>query len=458
MFCGRTKSVMWLFVGALAMALVAQQAQAEIEFGIPEPMQAPFNEGGGYAYPWLTGDDLTMYFGSTAPGSAGGSDISYSTRSSIGATWSTPINLGETINTELSETFPSMTADRLELYFQRTSDPFTHADGEIYVSKRAAVTDPWGLPETLELNSDVRDASPHISSDGLTLYFDSTRPAPDVDYEFNTWVASRSSRSEPFGEPERFFAGLGFVTDDGLTHLFSTGPVGAGSLAVPNYGTDDIYMRTRESITAEFGPVTHLGAPVNSSGLDCCVALGISDSTLYLTSSRPGAPTDGLLGFVNMWQAPIAEAVSVDVKPGSEPTPINLNSKGVLPVAILSTEEFDARQVDVETLLFGDPLLIADGKSPVSALRGKFEDVDDDGLDDLTLKFSMRELLNNEVLGIDTVEGYLAGQTVEGVQFAGRDLVQIVGKGPTIPEPASLLLMLTGLTALALNSKKSFTR
>ena len=130
----------------------------------------------------------------------------------------------------------------------------------------------------------------------------------------------------------------------------------AAYYGVPNYGGDDLYIRTRESTTEDFGPLTNLGTPVNSSGIgDCCAEFGILDSTFYFTSTRPGGPDSGLFGFINIWQAPIAESVPVDIKPGGGTAPINLKSKGVLPVAIYTTDEIDATQIDPETLLFGDP-------------------------------------------------------------------------------------------------------
>ncbi len=45
----------------------------------------------------------------------------------------------------------------------------------------------------------------------------------------------------------------------------------------------------------------------------------------------------------------------VDIKPGSFPNSVNLNSNGVLPVAILGTADFDVNDVYVDSLLFGDP-------------------------------------------------------------------------------------------------------
>ena len=43
---------------------------------------------------------------------------------------------------------------------------------------------------------------------------------------------------------------------------------------------------------------------------------------------------------------PRARKVTIDIKPGSDPNSINLGSAGVIPVAILSSEAFDATTVD----------------------------------------------------------------------------------------------------------------
>lgn len=46
-------------------------------------------------------------------------------------------------------------------------------------------------------------------------------------------------------------------------------------------------------------------------------------------------------------------AINIDIKPGSFPNGINRKSKGVIPVAILSTENFDASSIAPSTVAFG---------------------------------------------------------------------------------------------------------
>ncbi len=140
----------------------------------------------------------------------------------------------------------------------------------------------------------------------------------------------------------------------------------------------------------------------------------------------------------------------IDIKPGSFPNSINLKSKGVLPVAILGTDVFDVTEVDIDSLRFGDPLLINNDETAVRPLRSAYEDVSGDGLLDLILKFSIAKMVAFEVLGMDTAEGRLTG-FLDGTSFAGMDSIRIVppngSKGNSlqvsaVPEPTTSALAL----------------
>jgi hypothetical protein len=115
-------------------------------------------------------------------------------------------------------------------------------------------------------------------------------------------------------------------------------------------------------------------------------------------------------------QAP-AEEVSIDIKPTSCPNPLNLKSNGVVPVAILGTDELDVQQIDLTTIM----LSCEDVEVGIEPLRWAYEDVatpfegqlcdchtlGPDGYLDLTLKFSATELaaLVEEL-------GFVEGETV----------------------------------------------
>jgi hypothetical protein len=108
----------------------------------------------------------------------------------------------------------------------------------------------------------------------------------------------------------------------------------------------------------------------------------------------------------------VVEDVEIDIKPGSFPNSINLGSRGVVPVAILSEDDFDASEVDPATVTFAD----------ASPVRWALEDVDNDGDVDMILHFKIQEL----ALDASSTEATLIGTTQSGVNFAGTDSVRIV--------------------------------
>lgn len=109
--------------------------------------------------------------------------------------WSTPTVIVAT-TTGSDEEEASFTLDRLELYYRST---FGVGDSNLYVSRRASITDPWGVPSLItELNTTDDDLNPAISADGLTLWFSSDRP-PSMSYDL--WVSTRPDRTAQWSPP-----------------------------------------------------------------------------------------------------------------------------------------------------------------------------------------------------------------------------------------------------------------
>ena len=107
--------------------------------------------------------------------------------------------------------------------------------------------------------------------------------------------------------------------------------------------------------------------------------------------------------------------VEIDIKPGSDPNSINLKSKGVVPVAVLSND-FAASTVDPETVEFA-------GADPV---RWTLEDVDRDGDMDMLFHFKTQDLS----LTASSTEATLTGDTSDPTNphIIGTDTVNIVPK------------------------------
>ena len=109
--------------------------------------------------------------------------------------------------------------------------------------------------------------------------------------------------------------------------------------------------------------------------------------------------------------------VAIDIKPGSFPNSINLKSKGVIPVAILSTNSFDASSVDPSTVAFGP------GGAGIAHIAGHINDVNDDGILDLVLHFRTQET----GIACGDTTATLIGETFDGQTVEGEDSVRTVG-------------------------------
>lgn len=126
--------------------------------------------------------------------------------------------------------------------------------------------------------------------------------------------------------------------------------------------------------------------------------------------------------------------VVIDVKPGGDENPINLHSNsksrgrssssgGVIPVAILTTDDFDATTTvpDAEILL-GDPEL----GTAIPPVRGTLEDVDDDSDLDVLLHFSIGEMVEAGAIDEESRILALTASTLDGLGIVGMDMVTIV--------------------------------
>ncbi len=113
--------------------------------------------------------------------------------------------------------------------------------------------------------------------------------------------------------------------------------------------------------------------------------------------------------------APPGHTVTIDIKPGSFPNSINPRSKGVIPVAILTTDSLDATTVDPTTVLFG-----VTGTEAAPA-HSALEDVDGDGDTDMILHFDTQ----TTGLRCGDTSASLTGETLSGQMIEGSDSIKM---------------------------------
>jgi hypothetical protein len=114
------------------------------------------------------------------------------------------------------------------------------------------------------------------------------------------------------------------------------------------------------------------------------------------------------------------KTVPVDIKPGALPKTINLGSQGNVPVAILSTSDFDATTVNPYTVKIGAASVNVKGKK--GTLQESISDANGDGPLDMIVHFDTQALgLTN-----NAVEICVSGETTGGIRFIGCNPITIV--------------------------------
>jgi hypothetical protein len=136
----------------------------------------------------------------------------------------------------------------------------------------------------------------------------------------------------------------------------------------------------------------------------------------------------------------LLRSVDLDIKPGSCPNPIQPRSRGLLPVAVLGTGDFDVNEIDIASLQLEGVGPIMSGYEDVSQPFGGdlcgCTAAGPDGYADLTLKFRAREIID-AIGALPTGDRVLTltGVLLDGTPFEGQDCVVIIGGGggPILP-------------------------
>jgi len=216
-------------------------------WGMPINLGRTVNSSSFDGCPYISSDALSLFFCSNRSGGLGNTDIWVTTRPTKTDAWGPPANLGPIVNTSSIEAHPYISADGLSLYFadvvapgETPTRPGGYGGGDIWVSTRQTSERMpegyWGEPQNLGavVNSSAYDAAPCISSDGLMLFFHSSRTGGYGDHDI--WIARRKTPVDPWEEPVNlgppFNTSLGdggpAISADGKTLYFMSGGTSSG--------------------------------------------------------------------------------------------------------------------------------------------------------------------------------------------------------------------------------------
>lgn len=239
------------------------------------------------------------------------------------------------VSTPQDEGSPRLTDDELTMYFdgQRNGDPLF----DLYVTRRAKVTDPFASLGLGVNTVDKYEFAPNVTTNGRTIFFERQDPASSND---DFWVATRPDTVSPFGTAtqvpevntplydgklcvrgdgsELYFVKMGnqtsldiwvakligghyvttrlnvvnstfdeyapIISPNGLVLYFSsTRPFAAGRT------DENIWVATRAKTTDDFGLPTQV-LNVNSPTADEPSWISNDGCRLYMISDRPGGP------------------------------------------------------------------------------------------------------------------------------------------------------------------------
>jgi len=302
---GKKKEILiCVLVVAAVLLITGSDAKADFRYGTPTNLGPAVNSSHWDNDPIVSADGLSLFFDSRRPGGQGGFDIWVTTRETVQDPWGPPVNLGPTINSAAAEASGGISPDGLEFYFvsNRAGGSGSY---DIWVTTRETTQTPWTSPVNLgsTVNSPAGDFAPRISTDGLSLFFNASRP--DGYGSGDLWVSTRTSRSDAWAEPVNLGSAVNssFLdytpapSSDGRLLFFSSNRPSA-------YGDWTLWVTERATRNDDWGTAINLGPTINSSSDQENPYISSDGSTLYFASTRPGGSGD-----VDLWQVSIDPVV-----------------------------------------------------------------------------------------------------------------------------------------------------
>ena len=274
--------------------------------------------------PTMSTDGLTMIFGSYCTprfSGEGDRDLWITTRDDVNSPWKDVANIGSVINSSMKEMHPSLHSESDFLAFASNRGGGV-GDVDLWYSIRDPESEEWSRPINMgpKVNSANADSHPEISSDGLTLYFTSTRHGAAGKQDI--WMCQRDTIDDPWKAAERLLKPINTafidsdpaLSGDQLTLLFTSDRPGG-------FGGKDLWASTRSTAAAPWDAPFNLGPAINTPNDEAHAAFFPDGKSVVFSSTR-----DGGLGETDLWRAQrvaeaIAESTPADPFPVPKPQP-----------------------------------------------------------------------------------------------------------------------------------------
>ena len=242
--------------------------------------------------PMITADGRTLYFVSDREHGLGGHDFwvaSKETRNEV--EFSSPSNLGSTINTTQSEGGATISADGQTMYFTACNREDGLGGCDIYEAQLQE--DGWvEIRNVREINTSDWESQPTISADGRSLFFVSNRPggmggSEDTDIYVcykqanGTWSRPRNLGA-PINTPKKEDSPFIIPAGDAL-YFSSEGHKGFGGL--------DFFVSHLSEEGAWLSPA-NLGPEFNSPDDERFITIPAAEDVIYFTKNQKDGQLD----------------------------------------------------------------------------------------------------------------------------------------------------------------------
>lgn len=197
--------------------------------------------------------------------------------------WSKAKPISTNINTDKSEGAQSLTADGNTLYFASCGRRGGYGSCDIYVSTYE--NDKWSMPKNLgrKINTSYWESQPSISADGKTLYFTSNRPKG---YGKADIYVSHKEKNGKWSTPKNLGPKINTSKSEQSPFIHQDGKtLYFCSNGLIGLGKNDLFFSKYNDSLGWQTPV-NLGYPINTKGNEMSLVVNSDGSRAYFASKR----------------------------------------------------------------------------------------------------------------------------------------------------------------------------
>ncbi len=268
-----------------AKEMMNSPVQVEIN-NMGDKINSPLSE----YVPVVSSDQTELYFTARRKETTGGvkdptnkyfEDIYYSKK--VDGKWQMARNIGPPLNTPTHDAVVNLSSDGNELVIYRTNDNLY--GGDLYLCKKT--TDNWSVPEKLteNINSHYQEASASISPDGKLMYISSNRPGGLGGKDI---YRVRRLPDNQWSIPENLGPTINTPYDEDSPYIQADGQtLYFSSNGHSTMGGYDIFKTKLENDEIWTNP-RNVGYPINTVKDDIYFVISPDGKTAYYSSDMPG--------------------------------------------------------------------------------------------------------------------------------------------------------------------------